>query len=111
MPHAAAISRTPPPSDYQPPHPARSLPTQAGAGSTPALQRLRYWPSDLLYAFTLQMAAHGQCVSASTMLGDQAYALAQLNHAHALGDAELRALAVRLFAYFDAPVRPAALLH
>jgi hypothetical protein len=55
-------------------------------------QHPRYWPSDLLYSFTLQMAASGFCVSASMMLGDRDYALEQL-----------RALAVRLFTYFDAP--------
>ena len=65
-------------------------------------QHPRYWPSDLLYSFTLQMAELGFCVSASMMLGDRDYALEQLAHAHTLNDESLRALAVRLFTYFDA---------
>ena len=35
------------------------------------------------------------------MLGDRSYALAQLRHAHAVGDEELRALVVQLFGYFS----------
>lgn len=66
-------------------------------------QHPRYWPSDLLYSFTLQMAARGFCVSASMMLGDRQYALEQLTHAHTLNDDALRAMAVKLFTYFDAP--------
>ena len=52
-------------------------------------QHPRYWPSDLLYSFTLQMAARGFCVSASMMLGDREYALEQLAHAHTLTDDSL----------------------
>lgn len=72
-------------------------------GPSECAQHPRYWPSDLLYSFTLQMAACGFCVSASMMLGDREYALEQLAHAHTLDNDELRKLAVRLFTYFDAP--------
>jgi hypothetical protein len=71
----------------------------------------RYCPTQLLGAFTLLMAGHGRCVSASMMLGDREYAMWQLARAHTLGDRELRGVAARLFAYFDdlqAPV-PAGL--
>jgi hypothetical protein len=64
----------------------------------------RYWPSDVLYAFTLKMAAHGLCVSASMMLGDRQYALEQLQLAHTMDDAELREIAMRMFGYFEQPV-------
>ena len=72
-------------------------------GPSECAQHPRYWPSDLLYSFTLQMAARGFCVSASMMLGDRDYALEQLAHAHTLNDEALRTLAVKLFTYFDAP--------
>lgn len=72
-------------------------------GPSECSQHPRYWPSDLLYSFTLQMAANGFCVSASMMLGDRVYALEQLAHAHTLDDDGLRQLAVKLFTYFDAP--------
>jgi hypothetical protein len=72
-------------------------------GSSECSQHPRYWPSDLLYSFTLQMSANGFCVSASMMLGDRQYALEQLAHAHTLDDDGLRLLAVKLFTYFDAP--------
>lgn len=62
----------------------------------------RYWPSDLLHAFCLLMAAHGSSVNASMMLGDPAYAIEKLSLAHTCNDEVLRALAVRMFAYFDA---------
>lgn len=104
---------------HQPQEPSMS--TQATANATPRLvpqgmgylltvpgpsecsQHPRYWPSDLLYSFTLQMAANGFCVSASMMLGDREYALEQLSLAHTLNDEALRQLAVKLFTYFDAP--------
>lgn len=81
-------------------------------GEKPSDPGMRYWPSDLLYAFTLRMAARGQCVSASMMLGDRSYALAQLRHAHAIGDEELRGLVTQLFGFFSGAgitglVRPA----
>lgn len=72
-------------------------------GTSECSQHPRYWPSDLLYSFTLRMAARGFCVSASMMLGDRSYALEQLAHAHTLNDEGLRAMAVKLFTYFDAP--------
>jgi len=72
-------------------------------GPSECAQHPRYWPSDLLYSFTLQMSARGFCVSASMMLGDREYALEQLAHAHTLNDEALRTLAVKLFTYFDAP--------
>jgi hypothetical protein len=71
-------------------------------GPTECSQHPRYWPSDLLYSFTLQMAANGFCVSASMMLGDRQYALDQLALAHTLDDEGLRLLAMKLFTYFDA---------
>lgn len=80
------------------------MPLDAVSASRPQ----HYWPTEQLYAFTLQMAARGLCVSASMMLGDRAYALAQLHHAEALNDAELHALAHCLQNYFEAPVCPSA---
>ena len=65
----------------------------------------RYWPGDLLSAFTLQMAAQGCCVNTSMMLGDHGYAVEKLSQAHSFGDADLRELAVRMFAYFETPAR------
>lgn len=61
----------------------------------------RYCPSDLLGTFTLLMAGHGRCVSAAMMLGDREYAMWQLARAQTLSDEELKAVALRLFAYFD----------
>lgn len=63
----------------------------------------QYCPTELLGTFTLLMAGHGRCVSADMMLGDREYALWQLARAHTLADEPLRAVAVRLFAYFDDP--------
>lgn len=88
--------------------PTRSVPQGMGylltvPSSGECAQHPRYWPSDLLYSFTLQMAARGFCVSASMMLGDRQYALEQLAQAHTLNDDDLRAMAVKLFTYFDAP--------
>jgi hypothetical protein len=61
----------------------------------------RYCPIRLLCAFALLMAGHGCCVNTSMMLGDRQYAMWQLARAHTLGDAELREVSARLFAYFD----------
>ncbi len=61
----------------------------------------RYCPTDLLGTFTLLMAGHGRCVSAAMMLGDREYAMWQLARAQTLADEELKAVALRLFAYFD----------
>jgi len=63
----------------------------------------RYCPTELLGTFTLMMAGHGRSVSASMMLGDREYAMWQLARAHTMSDDPLRAIAVRLFAYFDDP--------
>ena len=70
-------------------------------GTQQAANPCRYWPCDLLSAFMLEMAAHGHCVNESMMLGSRDYAIEKLNHAHTLGDDELRQLAVRMFSYFD----------
>jgi hypothetical protein len=64
---------------------------------------MRYCPSTLLGTFTLLMAGHGRCVNSSMMLGDREYAMWQLARAQTLPDEELRAVALRLFAYFDEP--------
>lgn len=78
-------------------------------GAMPADFADSWWPSDLLNSFTLLMAADGHCVSTSMMLGDRDYALEQLAHAHTSVDDGLRALAVRMFSFFDRP--PAVALH
>ncbi|WP_427915006.1 hypothetical protein ACPWT1_08855 [Ramlibacter sp. MMS24-I3-19] len=62
---------------------------------------IRYCPTELLGKFTLLMAGHGRCVNSSMMLGDREYAMWQLARAQTLPDDELRAVALRLFAYFD----------
>ena len=61
----------------------------------------RYWPCELLPAFMLQMAARGNSVSESMMLGSRDYAIEKLSYAHTLNDEALRELAVRMFSYFD----------
>jgi hypothetical protein len=61
----------------------------------------RYCPTLLLSAFALLMSGHGRCINTTMMLGDREYAMWQLARAHTLGDAELREVAARLFAYFD----------
>ena len=61
----------------------------------------RYCPIRLLSAFALLMSGHGRCINTNMMLGDREYAMWQLARAHTLGDAELREVAARLFAYFD----------
>jgi hypothetical protein len=63
----------------------------------------RYCPTELLGTFTLLMAGQGRCVSAAMMLGDREYAMWQLARAHTMNDDALRAVAVRLFSYFDDP--------
>lgn len=63
----------------------------------------RYCPTGLLAGFALLMAGHGRCVNTDMMLGDREYAMWQLACARATDDAELAALASRLFAYFDDP--------
>jgi hypothetical protein len=63
----------------------------------------RYCPTGLLASFALLMAGHGRCVNTDMMLGDREYAMWQLACARATDDAELDAVATRLFAYFDDP--------
>jgi len=60
-----------------------------------------YWPADLLADFSFRMAAKGQCVSASMMLGSREYAIDKLSTAHTLDDDDLRVLVVQMFSYFD----------
>lgn len=61
-----------------------------------------YWHPEQLDAFTLQMSAHGLCISASMMLGDRGYAREQLRHAHTLDDGPLRELALEMWDWFQA---------
>jgi hypothetical protein len=68
---------------------------------SPDRQHPHYWPCDMLRAFTLQMAASGQCINISMMLGSREYAIEKLNCAHSLGNDQLRELAVTMFSYFD----------
>jgi hypothetical protein len=82
----------------------RTDPPEHGAGG--ALPR--YCPTRLIASFALLMSGHGRCVNASMMLGDRDYAMWQLACACAMDDAELDALAARLFAYFDDPQHASA---
>ena len=70
----------------------------AEVGATP-----RFCPTGLLASFALLMAGHGRCVNTDMMLGDREYAMWQLASARAMDDAELAAVATRLFSYFDDP--------
>ena len=79
-----------------------ALPASLEAGTAAAVPR--YCPTGLLADFALLMAGHGRCVSTDMMLGDREYAMWQLACARALDDAELSAVATRLFAYFDDPL-------
>lgn len=63
----------------------------------------RYCPTELLATFSLLMAGRGRCVNTDMMLGDREYAMWQLACARAGDDAELAAVASRLFGYFDDP--------
>ena len=63
----------------------------------------RYCPTGMLQDFALLMAGRGRCVNTDMMLGDREYAMWQLACARATDDAELSALAARLFSYFDDP--------
>lgn len=67
----------------------------------PVARPCRYWPCELLSAFMLQMAAKGQSVNESMMLGSHDYAIEKLSYAHTLNDDVLRELAVQMFSYFD----------
>lgn len=86
---------------------AGNLPSSLEPADEALLQdEARYCPTRLLSAFALLMAGHGRCVCTSMMLGDREYAMWQLARAHTLGDAELREVAARLFAYFDEAQAP-----
>ena len=61
----------------------------------------RYWPCDLLSAFTLQMAAKGHSVNTAMMLGSRDYAMQKLTQARSLGDRPLSELSARMVGYFD----------
>ena len=63
----------------------------------------RYCPTELLATFALLMAGRGRCVNTDMMLGNREYAMWQLACARASDDAELAAVASRLFGYFDDP--------
>ena len=76
---------------------------EPGEGALADAEETRYCPTRLLSAFALLMAGHGRSVCTSMMLGDRGYAMWQLARAHTLGDAQLREVAARLFAYFDDP--------
>jgi hypothetical protein len=92
------------------------LRSQPGDAATPAASSLetpedceaadgtpRYCPTRLLASFALLMAGRGRSVNTDMMLGDREYAMWQLACAQAMDDAELSAIAARLFAYFDDP--------
>jgi hypothetical protein len=55
------------------------------------------WPEDMLSQFSLRMASHGMSISRTHMLGNPGYALQQLAHARAMGDAALLLLVNQLF--------------
>ena len=69
----------------------------------------RYWNPELLHAFTLHMAGHGLCVSESMMLGDAAYARANLRHACAMDDQTLQQLAMEMLCTLGHDTDPEAL--
>jgi hypothetical protein len=93
------------------PHSASGAAGAGARGSSPeaadadhALEATpRYCPTGLLASFALLMAGHGRCVNTDMMLGDREYAMWQLACARATDDAEVEAIAARLFAYFDDP--------
>ena len=65
------------------------------------MESQHFWPPRTLEAFTMKMAGHGFSVSGLRMNRDRRYALDQLQQAHTLADAGLRALAVELFRHFE----------
>ncbi|HEY8049124.1 MAG TPA: hypothetical protein VIE63_08115 [Ramlibacter sp.] len=65
------------------------------------MDSIRFWPDSTLQAFTMKMAGHGFSVSGLMMNRDRRYALDQLQQAHTMADAGLRALAVELFRRFE----------
>jgi hypothetical protein len=60
------------------------------------------WSEELLSQFSLRMASHGMSISRTHMLGNPGYALQQLAHARALGDATLDLLVGQLFRCYEA---------
>lgn len=60
------------------------------------------WPEELLSQFGLRMSGHGMSISRMHMLGNPGYALQQLAHARALGDATLDLLVGQLFRCYEA---------
>ncbi|MDO9405607.1 MAG: hypothetical protein Q7T87_16360 [Polaromonas sp.] len=70
-------------------------------GTLQPVGHVRYWPCELLHAFTLQMAAKGCPVNASMMLGSRDYAVEKLTHARSFHDDMLDQLAVQMSSYFD----------
>lgn len=91
------------PAGTQPLSPGHDLSLDASDEDDVPFDAARYCPTQLLGTFTLLMAGHGRCVSSAMMLGDREYAMWQLALAHATADEHLRAVAVRLFYYFDDP--------
>lgn len=88
--------------DHVPPgHAGASL--EAADDFEQLLASPRYCPTELLATFSLLMAGRGRCVNTDMMLGDREYAMWQLACARASDDAELAAVASRLFGYFDDP--------
>lgn len=63
--------------------------------------RLDSAPPDLLRAFVLRMASHGEWISSAMMCCDHRYALRQLACAHCTDDDTLRAMAMALFRDFE----------
>ena len=71
------------------------------AGAQTGAYSLHYWPCELLHAFTLEMAARGDCVHESMMLGDAAYARQKLDRALTLHEPALDRLVERMLDYFE----------
>ncbi len=83
----------------QPPVPTDSL--EACDETEPDLREDSYCPVRLLNQFSLLMAGQGRCIRTELMLADREYAMWQLARAYATDDPELRALASRLFPWFE----------
>ena len=78
--------------------PVRSEPAPSIHGPVGVLP----WPDELLGQFGLRMASHGMSISRTQMRGSAGYALQQMAHARALGDATLELLVVQLFRCYEA---------
>lgn len=69
-------------------------------------------PGDsLLERFAWRMGRHGMSVSVRLMRADPAYAVQQMDHARQLGDDELTAMSLALFADFQRARSGVASLH